>query len=85
MSNTFPIKCLECASLVGHKYDDFLNKIRGLTDKDPKSYLYDMFLSNSDNNVGAILDELEIAKPCCRTMFVTNLEIGEVDHYIKIT
>ena len=73
-SATFPVRCRTCNKVIAHiqeKYEEKLEAKMKTTD-------------GSDASIqGAVLDELRIARPCCRIEFITHYPWDEMARMYK--
>jgi DNA-directed RNA polymerase I, II, and III subunit RPABC5 len=78
-----PIKCFTCGEVISNKYLYYLEKVREIKLKnntsmeninmDKVSYFTKENLEKTPESL--VLDELKIAKLCCRTHFLTHVDI----------
>ena len=73
----FPVRCITCGMVIGNKYEYYCAEVRkrklekGMMDK--VTYLTPSFRTKAIE--GIVLDELEITDMCCRTRFLTHVDI----------
>jgi DNA-directed RNA polymerase I, II, and III subunit RPABC5 len=71
----FPIRCVSCNRVIGSKYLAYLDKVkenRRESGKNEMEYLTSTTVKTAE---GKALDDLKIARPCCRRHFLTHVDL----------
>lgn len=63
------IRCMSCNTLIGHKWEDFHARVAALKNDDKGAYLVP---NQTMSDVGKIMDDLGITRPCCRKHFLVH-------------
>jgi len=74
----FPIRCSGCGKVIGSYYDYYcreVNKRKLNKSMDIKKVIYLTKDFKEKTIEGEVLDELKIIKACCRTVFLTHVDI----------
>jgi DNA-directed RNA polymerase subunit N (RpoN/RPB10) len=72
-----PVRCFTCGTVIANKYEYYCTEVRkrklekGMMDK--VTYLTPTFRKKGIE--GDVLDELKITNTCCRTRFLTHVDI----------
>lgn len=74
----FPIRCTGCGEEISSYYQYYCREVikRKLnTHNDISKVIYFTSKKQEKTVEGIVLDELQIVKPCCRTIFLTHVDI----------
>mgnify|MGYP000347915695 CR=1 FL=1 len=73
-----PVKCFTCGKVLGDKYRYYVREVRrrksqaGM-DLDEVVYLTSEYVQKTPE--GEVMDELKLARPCCRRHVLTHVDI----------
>jgi len=74
---TFPIRCFTCGNVISDKYRYYQKQVRSRSkNNDNKAMYFTASTTTHDKSIhGQILDELELTNMCCRTKFLTHVDV----------
>jgi DNA-directed RNA polymerase subunit N (RpoN/RPB10) len=76
MSASMPIRCFECAAVIGNKWELYWSLAGINVEKG--------FVQEKNINPCHVLDKMGILKVCCRNMFLTSVDYSYMpSHYEK--
>lgn len=78
MTLKFPIRCMGCSRVISSYYIAYKNKVTELKlnkKQDINKIIY-LTKENCEKSIeGEVLDSFMITQPCCRTTFLTHVDV----------
>lgn len=75
-----PVRCFNCNKVIGHLWQDYLDKIQEECNKEQleKDSRYLVINENNPKTIeNKVLDELGLTKICCRTTILSTIDLTE--------
>jgi DNA-directed RNA polymerase I, II, and III subunit RPABC5 len=71
----FPIRCITFNNVIAGKYQAYLDKVKEHRRGSGKTEMEYLTATTVKTAEGKALDELNVARPCCRRHFLTHVDL----------